>query len=370
MNASVYHPLFLYTVTAACFITSFFMMSMKEDRLDRKQTDLYPGLLTGVILLGFCFWIGDRPINAGYFGDTRNYALGYLATDPAYYHFSFDGEWVWEGLTHLCLISGLDVAGYFTVVAVLYVFTVYAGMAILVPRGLALGMLFVLSSLMFFSFCTNGLRNGLACHTLILGIALALRGKYLPAVILAFLAYGTHHSAMLPIAAATAAMLTWRIPNLIKYSIWFWIASIFISLAAGNAVTNFFASLGFDDRMSSYSTEADAEVFSHTGFRWDFLLYSAMPVAMAWYVGVKRNVKENWFTVLSVVYILCNAFWIMVIRASFSNRFAYLSWFIYPVVIAYPLIEMEVFGRERGRITGYILMAYSGFTLIMNVFYW
>ena len=38
------------------------------------------------------------------------------------------------------------------------------------------------------------------------------------------------------------------------------------------------------------------------------------------------------------MYILANTFWILVIRANFSDRFAYLSWFIYSAVLIYPLV--------------------------------
>jgi hypothetical protein len=59
----------------------------------------------------------------------------------------------------------------------------------------------------------------------------------------------------------------------------------------------------------------------------------------------------------------------MVIRSSFSNRFAYLSWFIYPLVIAYPLANLPVW-KEQDQKIGVILLAYCGFTLFMEVIYW
>lgn len=262
----------------------------------------------GFILAVYSVWIGNRPINGFYFGDTSNYALTYANFDPAFYHFDFTGEWVWTGLMYLSHVCGLDISGFFTVVAFFYVFTAYTAVIILMPRDIITASLFMLSSLMFFTFCTNGLRNGVACHTLILAISIALRGGYLPAVLLAFIAFGTHRSTILPIAATVGALVTWRVNGIIKYAVWFWIGSIFVSLVAGGAVTNFFAELGFDDRMSAYATDTDSDQFSNTGFRWDFLVYSAMPVLMSWYVGVKRKMADNWFTVISIIYCLCNAF--------------------------------------------------------------
>ena len=70
------------------------------------------------------------------------------------------------------------------------------------------------------------------------------------------------------------------------------------------------------------------------------------------------------FNVIANTYILANSFWIMVIRASYSNRFAYLSWFLYPLVFAYPLSRMNIWEKQE-RKTAFILLAYTGFTLIM-----
>ena len=78
-------------------------------------------------------------------------------------------------------------------------------------------------------------------------------------------------------------------------------------------------------------------------FRWDFLLYSVMPIWLGWYVIIK---SKNYIMIILIVVALliyCRMlFGIMLIRASFSNRFAYLSWFMYPIVLAYLLLILPV----------------------------
>ena len=106
------------------------------------------------------------------------------------------------------------------------------------------------------------------------------------------------------------------------------------------------------------------EEFSDTGFRWDFLLYSAMPIWLMWYVSVKRRLRSKTYEFLACTYIFANAFWVTVIRSSFSNRFAYLSWFIYPLVIAYPLLEMKIWQRQHLKLA-LALLAYEAFTFVM-----
>ena len=72
-----------------------------------------------------------------------------------------------------------------------------------------------------------------------------------------------------------------------------------------------------------------------------------MPIILAWYIIFKRRIKVDFnYILLLGVYIYSNAFWVMVIRASFSNRFAYLSWFIYPLVLAYPLLKFPIWKKK------------------------
>lgn len=64
------------------------------------------------------------------------------------------------------------------------------------------------------------------------------------------------------------------------------------------------------------------------------------------------------------MYLLSNTFWILVIRANFSDRFAYLSWFIYSIVLLYPLVTHSIVKRQ-GLWIGTIFL---GLTLFRFVF--
>lgn len=275
-------------------------------------------------------------------------------------------EWLWGSLLIICRSSGLNVSEFFTIVEAGYILTALWAVKRLMPGKPMLAFLFILSSFSFYTYGINGIRNGLACHVFILALSYWVNRRYVVGALLCLAAFGVHRSIMLPIAAALTSIFFIKSP---RTAIRFWILSILISLVAGGAVTNFFASLGFDDRMSHYtSTNADMSEFSRTGFRWDFLLYSAMPIWLTWYVAVKKRINDRVFNIISTTYILTNAFWVMVISSSFSNRFAYLSWFLYPVVIAYPLINLQVW-KDQDRKAGIFLLAYCGFTLFMDLIY-
>ncbi len=363
MDGALYQPLFLGFIGISCVLTGFRYLSSPDYSLQEEQNSILWPLVISVVM---ALWIGFRPV-FGYFGDTGNYARSYLGLETGTVTMDWKSEWIWQWLMMVCRSIGLSASGFLTVVSFGYVLSALWAVKRFTPSNPMLGMLFVWASLMFFTFGTNGLRNGLACHVILLAMSFLLDDKYAPGIVLCLVAFGIHRSTMLPIAVIFTGLFVMKD---VKYALYFWVASIFISLAAGGTVTNFFTSLGFDDRMSHYATDdTHADLFSKTGFRWDFLLYSAMPVLLAWYVTVKRNLQDKWYNVICIAYCLCNAFWIMVIRASFSNRFAYLSWFMYPVVIAYPLINMPVWD-DQDRKTGQILLAYCGFTLFMEVVFW
>jgi len=118
----------------------------------------------------------------------------------------------------------------------------------------------------------------------------------------------------------------------------------------------------------SYLTQGNinGDNFSSTGFRWDFLLYSSAAVYASYYFIYQRNFVDNAYFRLVNIYLTTNAFWILVIQANFSNRFAYLSWFIMGIIICYPLLK-ELVLRNQNKKTGYIMLAYFSFTFLMNV---
>ena len=112
-----------------------------------------------------------------------------------------------------------------------------------------------------------------------------------------------------------------------------------LSLVSGGFWEGLFAGFMADER-SSYLTDGNInnDSFSSSGFRWDFLLYSASAVYTAYFFIFKKNFTDQRYNRLVCVYLAANAFWVLVIRANFSNRFAYLSWFMMGIVIVYPFL--------------------------------
>lgn len=364
MNPELYHPVFLYSVFLLSVVIAYRYLSSPDYSLQEKQG---PHIIWVIaISLIYAFWLGGRPMHA-VFGDTGPYVWSYQDLEPSFIDIDWTKEWFFHWIGVFCKKLSLEASDYLTVIYFGYIFSALWAVKRFIPLNPMLGMLFVWGALSYFSYGINGIRNGLACHILLLAFSFLLDGKLTIGALFCFLAFGIHRSVALPIAAMIAAMYLLREP---KYAIMCWLASIVLSLVAGDFFINFFSSLGFDDRMSSYSSaDNDMTRFSSSGFRWDFLLYSSMPIVLGWYVTVERQIKDNWYNALFVTYCLSNAFWVLVIEAQFSNRFAYLSWFLYPIVLVYPLANMPIW-EEQDKMTGQILLMHIGFTMFMNIVYW
>ena len=381
--------IYYWTVFFICLFLYFNYSGSQGCNKLLQNNSMIPALLLTSVLIIF---MGLRPVSFA-FGDTINYAAGYQrATRVAVFEIDMDKEWLFYNIMYFFKQTGQTVNAWFLFVEICYLSFVFLALKQLLGENCWMAMLFFLSAFSTFSFGTNGIRNGMACSMVTYAFAIAAnRGvtQWLIAGAVVLLTMGVHRSTLLPIAAFLAASFVIKSP---KWAIYFWISSIGVSLVAGGAVTNFFAGLGFDDRMSSYGGGMDeyGSQFSNTGFRWDFLAYSAMPVWLTWYV-TKKAEKERAlygdtveeaetnvtgagriadahsmrvFNILATTYILANSFWVMVIRAAFSNRFAYLSWFLYPVVLAYAVIRLHIW-PDQDKKAGLILWLHALFTIIM-----
>jgi len=367
-NTVWYFALLLFTwAVVIYYIGSGEQKLLRSDGHDPSQG--FAVILSLVII----YYLGLRPIYRD-FVDMSSYAHLYrnIADHLDYMLPSLKDEWLWTDLMVFLRRNGFSVHFFFFFIEVVYVMGMLVSASIVTRNNLLMCMMFMITSFSFNSYAENGLRNGMACSILMVGICLFAKEEQknkIWAVVIMLLAFGIHRSSMLPIAASVASYFAIKDT---KTAMRFWIASFGISLVAGTLMEQFFASLGFDDRMAQYTStdqESMESKFSRTGFRWDFMLYSAFPVIMIWYVTIYRKFRDKTYDVIAITYLLCNAFWLMVIRAAYSNRFAYLSWFIYPLVIAYPLLRMNLW-KDQDRRTAITLFFYSGFAFFMFFIYY
>ena len=318
-----------------------------------------------LFLFFYIIFFGFRPV-ADCFGDMVIYKTSYELLQN-YGVFDLQGteerssDVVFYTFQKICAIT-VNIHFWFASIMFFYIWMMFAGCKKIDYRHGALLMLFCIGSFQFYTFSVNGIRNGVACSFAIMAVACLCKEKRIWALVWALIGIGCHKSVALP----AATMFFTYYMSKPKYMYIVWLGAIVLSLSIGGYIDVFLSSISYDERLASelQGSDADGLVLEHR-FRWDFLLYSSMPILLGWYTIFKRKLYNKTYLILLGTYMYANAFWVLAIRAMFSNRIAYLSWFIYPIVIAYPLLKFPVFKKHHNEKTAWILLGNFGFTTIL-----
>lgn len=320
--------------------------------------------VTGYLLLIFIIlFIGQRPIHMS-FGDMMNYIVT-LEKYKAGAEIGEVNDYGWHVFikTMSTIVSSYT---FFTICAFFYIFPLYKISKNLFNEYWYYSFILFIVSFSFYTYGVNGVRNGAATSIFLWGLCYR-KNKVVMAL---FFLWATlfHKTLFLPILAF---ILTYFYNNP-KVYFKAWLACIPLSLVLGGAFISIFSSLGFggDDRLSGYlSSQSEAGTFASTGFRWDFLFYSAFPIFAGWYFIYKRDFKDTFYFQLLNTYLICNGFWVLVIKANYSNRFAFLSWFMMGLIIIYPFLKQQFF-KNHHFMLGKVMLAYFMFTYFMYYIYY
>lgn len=358
-----YTKIFYWTMFTICLFTGIRYCDSKGCEKLLKQNSAFLPFVFSLLLIAY---IGLRPVS-WYFGDMPMYQHQWNMREvhSVEFFFDFQSEWFFAFVQRFCKLLVPNVQFWFVVIELFYIGCQFWACKKLLWENVWLAIMFVFFSYQFYTYGVNGIRNGMGTGLMMLAIVFFCDGNkisYILGFLLFVIAFGCHRSVIIPIAAVLVSLF---VVKDIKFAVWIWMGCIVLSLFAGSYFQNLFAGLAFDDRMSQYNNTSESTLthFSHVGFRWDFLLYSAMPVWLAWYVRYK-NIYDKNFTLLANTYIIANSFWVLICRVAFSNRFAYLSWFLYALVIAYAAIRVPIW-KDQDRKAGQILLFHTSFTMIM-----
>ena len=360
--ASLYETLYLAIVTILTVVLySRYRYCDGTIEYYHERSDLKNLLL----VLLFALFIGLRPLSGKYFVDMVNYAEFYtylyegepfkldLNTDNVI----FDNIFAWWGSARLGYTS------FFLFIAIIYFGAAYLGLRKLFPDHTFVAYIVFLAAFSTFSYATNGIKAGAAASLFIL--ALGYRDNLKICIPLILISLGFHHSMIMVVAAF---IMTLFIKNP-KFYFYMW---LFCLLMAAAHITS------FAQLFSGFTTEHGAEYLlteggndgTKGGFRIDFIIYSAAPIIVGWFAVFKKNIElSRLYKDLLNLYLCLNGIWMLCMYASFTNRIAYLSWFMYPIVLIYPFLN-EQWGENRYRIFCYIVLGHLGFTLFMDIIYY
>lgn len=356
-------PLEFYTSTYYNFslvivlITLFHTIALQ---LNDPKNILYIRTVGYFLLCAVILYIGLRPVSGRYFIDMSTYAshFSYYANGG---NVTIDKDVFFHYFIKFCA-NILSLHQFFLLCAFLYIFPLYKVSKTFFKEYWFYAFLIFIVSFSFWTYGVNGIRNGIATSLFLLGVSYYNKKLLMYSIFL--ISYLFHQSLLLPILAFITAQLY----NSPKAYLLGWLAAIPLSLLLGGFWENVFASMGFgDDRLDAYLTNSDSG--QRSGFRYDFLIYSASAVFTGWYFIIKRNFDDKIYYLLFSTYLITNAFWILIIRASFSNRFAYLSWFMIGLIIIYPFLKRQFFKKQH-MVIGRVLFIYFMFTYLMYFVYY
>ncbi len=327
--AELYSFIYTHLMLVLVFVTLMSYVNGGGQGFNRVANFIVPAFLI--------FYIGTRPLS-GFFIDMQTYAQTFevAANRGVVYYSDFLFSAFMLGLSQVTTVEV-----FFFACAVIYIFPIIAGLRHRHGNFAFGAFISIITSFSFFTYGVNGIRNGMA--TSIMVAAIAWSDRKVVFALLAVAAYGTHNTLAVPILFY---FLTFFNSNVVFYSC-LWFSTLFFTATTGGSAATFLANLlssSEDTRIGYLTTRGDDK----GGFRTDFIIYSIVPVIVSYAWAKAHTRKDPFYQRLICAYLATNAFWLLAMYAAFSNRFAYLSWFMMPWLIVYPFIPNK---NNRGQYT-------------------
>lgn len=325
------------------------------------KEDGKPALVYAVILALF---IGFRPVHPIFY-DTVVYAqyYDYIYGDP--FRFLMDVEnLIFDNLLHYMASARFSCTIFFLLIAFIYFVGRYIACKKMFPNNTWAAFLVFLGAFLTFASAVNGFKAGAAASLFV--CAIAYRDNKPLAISLLALSWGFHHSMSICIAAYILVLMY---KNTKTYFA-FWFFALVVAIAHITEFQSIFADY-VDDKSAGYLiTEEEGGEGWYTGMRYDFVLYSFMPILVGWNAIFRKRIRIPEYTFVLNLYVLLNALWMLCMYANFTNRIAALSWALYPIVIIYPYLSEKSNYPNKNRMFAVVMLLHLAFTLFMKFIYY
>lgn len=362
LDGALYYTVYLLIVTALTIGCSIKYASYPNSRLENKGLGAQGGAL--ILSVFMALFIGFRPRHRA-FVDMNNYVQSYY-TFLFGENFQFDTEadnLIFDNIFAYLGANYYDVTIFFLIIAIIYFGGIYISSRKLFPQDTLYAIVIYLAGFSTFSYATNGIKAGAAAAIFLCAIGF-YRNKILCAILL-LLSIGFHHSMVLPVAAFVICYF-YRKP---KVYLGFWVFSFLIAAAHITFFQNLFGGMADEGGSRYLLADESSESAYITGFRLDFIIYGLFPIAVGYYAIFKKKYQSKLYDLIYCTYILVNSIWMLCMYASFTNRIAYLSWFMLPYVLVYPFFDKEFVTDQYSKLNK-IAWVQLGFTLFMQIFYY
>ena len=346
-------------------LTAFFFSIFCFDKY-RKVSGVIKESKTPAFILAFvlAIFIGFRPVSPIFY-DTVNYARYYNYVFGDTFVFSADVEnLIFDNLLHYMASAGFKYSSFFLLMALIYFVGRYISCRKMFPNNSWAAYLVFLGAFITFTSSVNGFKAGAAAS--LFACAVAYRGNKPLSIALLFLSWGIHHSMIVCIVAYVVTLFC---KNTKVYSA-IWIVALLIAIAHITFFQEFFSHY-VNDKVAGYlMLEEEGGEGWYTGMRYDFVLYSFMPILVGWDAIFRKRIRIPEYTFVLNLYVLLNALWMLCMYANFTNRIAALSWALYPIVIIYPYLSEKSNYPNKNMMFAVVMLLHLAFTLFMKFIYY
>ena len=358
LPAQYYHPIYLIIIT----ILSIYCIVKNDERNSNNTIETYnePQIPSIVLCVFMMLFIGTRPISKRYFvdmGDVANLWFWWSQGDVYSFRWSYENK-IYDNIRAFMATYNMPVEYFFLLISIIYFGCMYISCKKLFPKDTLFSFVVYLTAFSTFSYGVNGFKAGSAASLFLVAIAYYENYKIMIPMIL--LSWGFHHSMVMVVGSFICVYFFKKT----KYYFIIWAIAFIIAVFHIDFFQMIFAKLA-DERGAGY---LQGQIHGK-GFRLDFIAYSFIPILIGYYAIFKLNINSEKYKILLNLYLLTNSIWMLCMYAEFTNRIAYLSWFLHPWVMIYPFLNEKI-TKNQYSIVNYIACGHLFFTLFLNIIYW
>lgn len=291
-------------------------------------------------------YLGDTGTYTRIFGEFKNNADYIISKDGGFYL-----------LMKFCSMF-LNVRIFYVICAILYITPLFIVYKKKFKRTYLFLFILTIVSFSFWSYGINTMRSGLAGTFFISSFFFSRNKK----IMLMTLSFFIHSSIILAVVAYLITLFNKKTKD---YLI-FWMLSLVFSFVLGDRSIAIFQFLGVnEDKTLASLSSADVLEAYNSGFQFTFIIYSFIPLCFGYYYLIHKKYTDQFYRHIFNIYVLMNAVWLWLIYVPFTDRFAYLSWMLIPLVIGYPLCA-AILLKNQIRKYIYIILTVLFVTLLLN----
>ena len=365
ISAQYYSHIYIWLVTILSIIVFVQYSGHSSSRLSTSGN--HSSLVIIVISVFMTLFLGLRPVSEQFFVDMANYARDYslILGQPFVFEWNTDNK-LFDNLFAFLASSHVPIEFFFLLIAAIYFIGISFACSKLFPKDKIAALLVYLGAFSTFSYGTNGIKAGAAASLFLVALALYQNKQRIWMLLFLLLSIGFHHSMIMPVVCFIICLFV----RDSKLFFILWIVSLLIAAFHVTIFQEFFGSIA-DEQGAGYLLGTDGNTRKDIlgGFRIDFILYSTVPIFVGWLAVFRKRIISRQYTFLLNLYTMSNSIWLLCMYADFTNRIAYLSWLMLPIVLIYPFLN-ERWGKAQYKTFHWVAFGHLAFTLFMQYVYY